>query len=221
MYYSKHLYFVQCFLYIFFLPLLINIKVLYNPAVFLRMTGFNAIYSYSLIWLEFLYGEVLAHSLFWEGYDFCRYVLPSVNARWCRIVGMFLVFETEGSKAFGYNLVFVVNLFHDFWLAFERSLSGVPKKKKKSCHRKLCFGWQDVWESRRSIQQLQSVVRIVFKGDKYSLGFLVKVILSSVAEKILWTFSMSLYLQGTRGDPEGCCDATVVPVKADEFVQHN
>lgn len=43
---------------------------------------------------------------------------------------MFLVFEAEGSKAFGYNLVFVVNLFHDFWLAFERSLSGVAKKKK-------------------------------------------------------------------------------------------
>ena len=43
---------------------------------------------------------------------------------------MFLVFETEGSEAFGYNLVFVVNLFHDFWLAFERCLSGVPKKKK-------------------------------------------------------------------------------------------
>lgn len=41
------------------------------------------------------------------------------------------MFETEGSEAFGYNLVFVVNLFHDFQLAFERSLSGVPKKKNK------------------------------------------------------------------------------------------
>lgn len=42
--------------------------------------------------------------------------------------GMFLVFETEGIEAFGYSLFFVVNLFHDFWLAFEKSLSGAARK---------------------------------------------------------------------------------------------